>query len=180
MKLGASQDPPLVLRVPKFEMLPEADPREGTLAHDAYRAIRDGLPGYARIALVIAYHTGARKGEIRQIRKDRIDLKAGRIDLPGRITKSKRPRFLPIYGDMAAEIEMAIAAGSKACPFLIQNEGKQVKDWEKSWSTACAAAGVNATLFHDLRRTALTNMIEAGLSEKRGHGDQRPQNAGSF
>jgi integrase len=27
-------------------------------------------------------------------------------------------------------------------------------------------AGVHNTLFHDLRRTALTNMIEAGFSEK--------------
>jgi integrase len=30
----------------------------------------------------------------------------------------------------------------------------------------CALAGVDNTLFHDLRRTALTNMIEAGFSEK--------------
>src|SRR5262249_43830295 len=86
--------------------------------------------------------------------------------LPGRTTKSKRPRFLPIYGDMGPEIEMAIDAGSKACPFLIQDEGKPVLDFEKSWKTACEAAGVAHTLFHDLRRTALTNMIEAGLSEK--------------
>lgn len=39
-------------------------------------------------------------------------------------------------------------------------------DWEKSWKTACALAAVDNTLFHDLRRTALTNMIEAGFSEK--------------
>jgi integrase len=166
LKLGAMQDPPLVLRVPHFEMLPEDNVREGTLTHDKYRAIRDALPGYARIALVIAYHTGARKGELRQIRKERIDLKAKRIDLPGRTTKNRKARFLPIYGDMQAEIEMAIAAGSPECPYLIQNEGRPVYDWEKAWATACTFAGASATLFHDLRRTALTNMIEAGLSEK--------------
>jgi Phage integrase family len=88
LKLGAQQDPPLVLRVPHFEMLPEADPREGTLPHEKYRAVRDALPAYARIALVIAYHTGPRKGEIRSIRKDKIDLKAKRINLPGRTTKN--------------------------------------------------------------------------------------------
>jgi integrase len=166
LKLGAMQEPPLVLRVPHFEMLPEDNVREGTLNHDKYRLIRDALPGYARIALVIAYHTGARKGELRQIRRDRIDFKAGRIELPGRTTKNKRPRFLPIYGDMKAEIEMAIAAGSKQCSFLIQRDGQAVYDWEKAWTSACARAGVPFTLFHDLRRTALTNMVEAGLSEK--------------
>ena len=49
---------------------------------------------------------------------------------------------------------------------LIQNEGRPVYDWEKAWSTACELAGVPNALFHDLRRTALTHMIEAGLSEK--------------
>jgi integrase len=166
LKLGAQQDPPLVLRVPRFEMLPESAPREGTLSHEKYKTVRDTLPGYARIALVVAYHTGARKGEIRSIRKDTIDLKAGRIILPGRSTKNGKPRYLPIYGDMAAELDMALAAGSKECPYLIQNEGKPVYDFEKAWVTACKAAGVVGTLFHDLRRTALTNMIEAGLSEK--------------
>ncbi|MCU1336357.1 MAG: phage integrase protein breaking and rejoining enzyme [Bryobacterales bacterium] len=166
MKLGAQHDPPLVLHVPRFEMLPEADAREGTLSHDQYRAVRDLLPNYARVALVVAYHTGARKGELCQIRKDRIDLKARRIELPGRTTKTKRPRFLPIYGDMGPELDMAISSGNKGCPFLIQRDGEPVKDWEKAWVTACKAAGLPGTLFHDLRRTALTHMIEAGLSEK--------------
>ena len=89
-----------------------------------------------------------------------------RIDLPGRVTKGKKPRYRPIYGDMGPEIEMAIATASKDCPYLIQNHGKPIYDWEKAWYAACEAAGVPGTLFHDLRRTALTNMIEAGLSEK--------------
>ncbi|HTS74605.1 MAG TPA: tyrosine-type recombinase/integrase, partial [Bryobacteraceae bacterium] len=52
------------------------------------------------------------------------------------------------------------------CPFLIQHHNQPVFDFEKAWATACEAAGVPGTLFHDLRRTAVTNMIEAGLSEK--------------
>jgi hypothetical protein len=51
MKIGSIQDPPLVLRVPHFEMLPEAEPRSGLVSHDLYRAVRDRLPSYARIAL---------------------------------------------------------------------------------------------------------------------------------
>jgi len=69
---------------------------------------------------------------------------------------------------MKAEIEMAISKGSKDCPFLIQRDGCQVSKsgWKKNWATACKTAGVPSALFHDLRRTAVTNMIEAGFSEK--------------
>jgi integrase len=116
--------------------------------------------------LVIAYHTGARKGEICSIRTDYVDLKAKRIFRPGRTTKNGKPRYLPIYGDMAAELEMALAAADRRCPFLIQRNSERVFDFEKAWTTACDAAGIQKALFHDLRRTALTNMIEAGLSEK--------------
>jgi hypothetical protein len=66
-----------------------------------------------------------------------------RINLPGITTKSGKPRDLPIFGDMAAEIGMAIAKGSKGCPFLIQRDGRQVSKsgWKKSWAIACQAAG---------------------------------------
>jgi integrase len=166
MNLGRRHEPLLVERVPAFEMLPIDNVREGTVTHEQYRAVRDLLPPYARIALVIGYHTGSRKGEIRAIQRDKIDARSKRIYLPGRTTKNGKPRYLPIYGDMAAEIDMALSLGDKKCPLLVQDEGKPVFDFEKAWATACKTAGVPRALFHDLRRTALTNMIEAGLSEK--------------
>ena len=93
-----------MVRVPHFEMLPV----------EQYRAIRDSLPSYARVALVIAYHTGARKGEIRAIRRDKIDLAAKRIQLPGRTTKNGKPRYLPIYGDMGPELGMALRRSTQS------------------------------------------------------------------
>ena len=67
---------------------------------------------------------------------------------------------------MKAELDMAMAASSNDCPFLIQRGGERVHDWKKAWATACKAAGVPQALFHDLRRSAVSNMIAAGLSEK--------------
>lgn len=167
MNIGAAEEPPLVLRVPKFTMLPVDNIREGTMDHEQYKLVRDSLPGYARIALVIAYHTGARKGEICAIQRAKVDLKAKRIELPARTTKNGRPRYLPIYGDMEGELDLAMAAVEKSkCPFLIQRDARRVFDFEKVWASACEVAGMKKALFHDLRRTALTNMIEAGLSEK--------------
>jgi integrase len=116
--------------------------------------------------LVIAYHTGARKGEIRKIQMERIDFGTARIELAKKTTKNKTARYLPIYGDMRAELDMALSLCNSNCPFLIQDNDVPVFDWEKSWKTGCKLAGIDGSIFHDLRRTALTNMIEAGLSEK--------------
>jgi len=165
-RLGLQHDPPLVERVPHIRMLPVDNTRDGIIEHEIYRAIRDALPSYARIAFVISYHTGSRKGEIGKILLCKIDFKSKRIELPGRTTKNRKARYLPIYGDMDAELSMAVSLADSACPFLVQDKGRRVEDWERSWATAVELAGADKALFHDLRRTALTNMIEAGFSEK--------------
>lgn len=168
-RLGFQHDPPLAEKVPHFPMLEVDNARQGIITDNQYRALYNALMDrpYARVALVIAYHTGARKGEIRKIRLESVDLKNKRIELTRKTTKNKTARYLPIYGDMRAEIEMAMStARQEKSPFLIQKDGKPVFDFEKAWKTACKTANVPQALFHDLRRTAITNMIEAGYSEK--------------
>jgi integrase len=163
LNLGASQEPPLLDRVIRFKLLPVDNAREGTLPRDRYTAIRDALPPHARIAFVISYHTGARRGEILAILKDKIDLAQGKIFLPGRTTKNGRPRYLPIYGDMIPELNRSMAAtAGAACPYLVQRNGRPVQSFYKAWKSVVK----DKTILHDLRRTALTLMIEAGLSEK--------------
>lgn len=138
------------------------------MEHNVYRHVRDLLPPYARIALVVGYRTGARKGEIRGIRVNDVDFAAGRIAVRKKATVQKGGmRYLPIYGDMAAELSMAVSLAQAAkCQYIVQDDGKQVFDFEKAWKTACRLARAPQALFHDLRRTALTNMIGAGFSEK--------------
>ncbi len=51
-RLGLQHEPPLAARVPHFRMLPVDNARTGIVSHEQYRAIRDELPFYARIALV--------------------------------------------------------------------------------------------------------------------------------
>ena len=44
-------------------------------------------------------------------------------------------------------------------------DGSPVKDFRVSWENMCAAAKVSI-LLHDFRRTAIRNMIRAGVPEK--------------
>ena len=67
-RLGLQHDPQLIRKVPYIRMLPVDNIRTATLSHEQYWAIRELRPPYARVALVIGYHTGDRKGEIRKIR----------------------------------------------------------------------------------------------------------------
>ena len=43
--------------------------------------------------------------------------------------------------------------------------GKPLGRIEECWNTACRKAGVEGKVFHDLRRTAVRNMIRAGVPQ---------------
>jgi len=62
---------------------------------------------------------------------------------------------------------MAYAARDPDCPFIVSWRGRQVGDLKTAWAKARERAGVPGLLVHDLRRTAVRNMIRAGIPEKR-------------
>ncbi len=119
---------------------------------------------------VVAYHLGIRTGELLAIRRDWIALEEGLIYIHGRVTKNKKPKLVPIYGDMGPWLEMTLERGriaSPTCKYLfIWEDGRPIRDFRTAWENACTAAGLPGLLFHDLRRTAVRNMIRAHVPEK--------------
>lgn len=157
-------------RVPRIPKLKEDNVREGFLEPEQYRMILDCLPVAVKPVLVMAYHLGMRTGELLAIRRDWVDLTEGLIYVNGRVTKNRKPKTAPIYGDMAGWLAMLLLRGRLQSPngkyLFIWEDGTPIKDFRGSWESACAAAGLPGLLFHDLRRTAVRNMIRAGVPEK--------------
>lgn len=148
------------LHIPK---LVEENVRQGFLSHDEYECLRNALPDYLQAFFVVAYHVGGRRGELLKLRRDMVDLASGLIRIEAKNAKTKRPRTLPVYGEMAAYLEMAIAAGDPACPWLFQRDGKRLNEFRAAWARATKEAGVPGLLVHDLRRTAVRNLERAGV-----------------
>jgi len=57
------------------------------------------------------------------------------------------------------------------CPWVFHRTGKKVKGkrivrFTKAWRKACAKAGCPGRIPHDLRRTAVRNLVRAGIPER--------------
>ena len=52
------------------------------------------------------------------------------------------------------------------CPYVFHREGRAIKSFRTEFRTACAEAGCPGRLLHDFRRTAVRNLVRAGIPER--------------
>ena len=168
--LGSRHDPPLVMHNPPIEKLPENNIRTGFLEQADYERLLAELPAYLKLALVIAYHTGCRLGEVMSLKWTNIGLQAGEVTIEADNAKNKRHRTLPIYGDMKSALESQKQEREEKYPALEwvfhDGCGQRLRTFYKAWNSACQRAKLSGQLFHDLRRSAVRNMVRAGIPEK--------------
>jgi integrase len=169
-RLATQQTPPLVLYSPNIPHLREDNVRQGFFTEDEYRRLSAALPDYLRVPLVIGYWTGMRAGEILALRWDQLDLTEGRIRLEPGTTKNGHGRTIPLVAetlDAVREWKRHTQLRYPACPWVCHYYGRRLQKIPKRmWRRTCEQVGLNGKLFHDLRRTAVRNMVRAGISER--------------
>jgi len=72
---------------------------------------------------------------------------------------------LALEGPLRAVVERRVRARRLDCPLIFHRGGRPVREFRKSWASACKAAGVAGRLFHDLRRSGVRNLIRAGVPQ---------------
>ena len=169
-RLAAQQTPPLVLTTPYIPHLREDNVRTGFFTEEEYRVLRAALPDHLKIPFIIAYHTGMRAGEIHWLRWEQVDLEAGWLRLEPGTTKNGRGRMIPLteeVRDILQRWKDQTLLKYPACPWIVHFRGKRMQRVQKKlWDKICDRVGLPGKLFHDLRRTAIRNMVRAGISER--------------
>ena len=92
-----------------------------------------------------------------------MDLNAGEIHIEKRQAKGKRPRTIPIWGDMAEWLKWQYKRRVPGCDLVFHWQGKPIGSHIKGWSKACTAAGLDGLKPHDLLRSAIRYMERAGI-----------------
>ncbi len=192
LNLARQMTPPKVINMPYVPHLAENNVRQGYFEHGEYLALKKALPSFLRPVVTLAYHTGMRKEEILGLQWSQVDLMEGKINLKPQDTKNNEARVIYMEGELLETIKFQRVERDQKfpkCPWVFFGEnGDRIKDFRGSWDKACIEAGlcdplsdedgkpvldkekkpvlVPNKLFHDFRRTAVRNMVRAGVPER--------------
>jgi integrase len=173
---------------PHFPMLRENNVRAGFFEREQYLAVLPHLPEPMRPVVTFAFVTGWRiNSEVLPLEWRQVDLKAGEVRLDPGTTKNLEGRVFYL----TAELKKLLSDQRKTAN-RVQRQKKMIvprvffhhgttkagealdlaghgisgSGFYHAWCRARTKAGCPASIPHDFRRTAIRNMVRAGVPER--------------
>ena len=166
-----------LLFCPTVPMLAEHNVRTGFFEHDQFTAVRAVLSDPLKSVVTFAYLTGWRiPSEVLRLQWRQIDREHGIVRLDPGTTKNDLGRMFP-YGELLPELcdvmerqwvdtKQIEQARGIVCPWVFHRRGKRIIDFRDEWAKAVEQGGCPDRIPHDFRRTAVRNLVRAGVPEK--------------
>jgi len=158
------------LPAPRIRRLSEiGNERQGFFSEQEIRKVIANLRSELADFTLFGWLTGMRKSEIASLAWADVD--GDVIRLRAENAKIGVARMIPLEGELGELIARRQAARqvdvngtAMLCSLIFHRKGQPIGDIRKAWATASKKAGVRR-LFHDLRRSACRNMVQAGVAQ---------------
>jgi integrase len=163
-----------LIQKPHIPMLKEDNVRVGFFERDQFLAVLAHLDEPVRPAATFAYLTGWRiDSEVLPLEWRQVDFGAGEVRLDPGKTKNGEGRTFPMTRELREMLEQQRGITENlqrqlkiVCPRVFHRSGRPIKSFRVAFRTACAAAGCPGRVLHDFRRTAVRNLVRAGIPER--------------
>jgi integrase len=147
--------------------------RTGFFEVEVFQAVVKQLPVSRQPVVTFAYITGWRKEKVLALTWRQVDFKAEVVRIEAGTTKNGEGRTVFMTAELKDLLEdqwaMTMAFERQAgqiIPWVFHRNGKPIRSFNVAWQGAWERAGPPGRLFRDFRRTAVRNMVRAGIPER--------------
>ena len=168
---------------PRIKMLREAPARAGFFEREQYESVLRHLPVELQAVIVFTYITGWRMAsEVLPLEWRQVDFEAGEVRLDPGTTKNREGRVFPFTTELRAvllaqlDLHKELKKLGHISPLVFwrmiadgrggEKKPQRIVSLNKSWKAACRSAGCPGRIPHDMRRSAVRNLVRAGISER--------------
>jgi integrase len=163
LRLGVKRGLLLTNPAASVDLARENNARNRCLSPDEEAALLKALPLWLRPLVVVAMHTGMRRGELLGLRWGDLDLASGQLRI--RRDKAGDGRWVALNSEAIDALRAAKRRAVVSPLVFCTPEGRSLGlNFKRYWQPAVRAAGLVDFRFHDLRHTFASRLVACGVS----------------